>query len=137
MSEDLFPFRWPVEKAGNKWLADDTDEELVEVDEDSEITFYNPLEETGLFRTFSEIDPTPEGILEFANQYGLLLAATESVLSNKERDYYSLWRDTILSMRQVIKLWYLIQKRDKKKAIGIFSLGDKPGYSRPPSLFRW
>ena len=119
MPEDLFHFRWHVAKSGYKW---DADEELVEVaDEDSENS-YNPLEETGLFRTFSETDPTPEGILEFANQYGPLLAATESVLSNKERDSYSLWRDTILSMRQVIKLWDLIQKRDKKKLSAYFHL---------------
>ncbi len=117
MSEDLFHFRWHVAKSGYKW---DTDEDLVEVaDEDSENS-YNPLEETGLFRTFSEIDPTPEGILEFANQYGRLLDLG-SALSGKF-DTYHLWQETILSMRQVIELWDLIQKRDKKKLSAYFHL---------------
>src|SRR5262245_52411566 len=35
--------------------------------------WYHPLdEEPALFRTFADIDPTPDGCLHFANKYGLL-----------------------------------------------------------------
>ena len=40
---------------------------------------YEPLtDETGLFRTFADTDPTPAGCLRFANRYGLFAVMTRA-----------------------------------------------------------
>lgn len=33
---------------------------------------YDPLKETALYRLFSEVEPTPDGVMAFASKYGLL-----------------------------------------------------------------
>ena len=46
----------------------------------SPIRRYAPFgEHTGLFRTFSDTDPTPAGIDRFANRFGMLLSARPSL----------------------------------------------------------
>src|SRR5258708_3906976 len=41
--------------------------------ENAQLCEYDPLnEETGLFRIFADVDPTPAGCLAFANAYGSL-----------------------------------------------------------------
>ena len=37
---------------------------------------YSPLrDQTGLFRVFAETEPTQDGVLQFANRFGMLLSA--------------------------------------------------------------
>jgi hypothetical protein len=74
---------------------------------------YRPLEESGLFLHFVEIDATPEGILAFANDYGLLGGSVtkkvRSALGSDRRtasgERLKDWTAEIDNMRQLIGLW--------------------------------
>src|SRR5262245_49904115 len=82
----LFEFHWPIHEAGYKWGEavpgnySPEDEgwyrRLVPADPNDRVRRYEPLRQDGaaLFKKFAEIDPglEGEGIVYFANQYGLL-----------------------------------------------------------------
>ena len=87
--------------------------------------------ETGLFRNFVETEPTEEGILKFANRYGLLggvkerpgekptsirkhiLPHGENVMT--EGESFADWADSIHAMRNAVTLWALIKDENHEK----------------------
>jgi hypothetical protein len=89
---------------------------------------YHPLQEqTGLFLIFAGTPPTEEGILTFANRFGMLLNATVTVTTPPpggrkkakrnetlapHEEGYELWRTAILEMRNAVQLWQFLEQGD-------------------------
>jgi hypothetical protein len=71
------------------------------------VTRYTPLDRPALFRDFADTSRTPEGVLRFANRYGLLGKGTAG-------ESFSLWRREITAMRQAVDLWALHQAGDQQ-----------------------
>src|SRR5262249_10502563 len=69
-------FTWPVAVKGYEWLEFPDYSRtvwLLQPIQKWPVRHYEPLKEyTGLFRTFAKVEPTKEGILAFANQFGVL-----------------------------------------------------------------
>jgi len=74
-------------------------------------------EETGLFRIFADVDPTPEGCLAFANAFGALgWRATRWTDSGPEMpERVPLWQALILQMRYLVRLFDLLQAGDEQE----------------------
>jgi len=77
---------------------------------------YFPLEETGLFRTFSDIECNEEGVLCFANRYGGLGRTASTYIGGETVAGESLetWTEEIREMRDLVSLWDLALSGDKK-----------------------
>lgn len=87
---------------------------------------YEPLaEQTGLFLTFAATPPTQEGILHFADRFGMLLDARVTVTPptagrrTKLRETlaqhcepYELWYSEILKMREAVRVWTMLEQGD-------------------------
>ena len=83
-------------------------------------TPYRPLRDySALFRSFALTVPTKDGIIEFANVYGLLgLPSSLSIVpaGRKGSSYVSVgephadWVNEIVKMREIIQLWDLIHE---------------------------
>jgi hypothetical protein len=76
--------------------------------------WYAPLRDhPALFLRFADTPVTQEGILEFADNFGMLGgSAVVKTDSGLEAEPFAAWADRILSMRQVIALWELASARD-------------------------
>lgn len=100
----------PGDKARQRYLTSG-----VAVGECSSLRRYNPLAESGLFRTFADVEPSETAVLAFANTYGLLggeitqqtclerggkmlLAAGETL---------DAWTNEIQQMAGLVTLWEL------------------------------
>lgn len=120
--ENVLDFAWEVPEGGFSWL------ETKAVGEEKEaayltsgqplgvagmVTRYTPLKlYTGLFRTLAETSPTKEGILAFANEYGLLGDEQKFVpLTYKGEttmgtgEPLSIWFNEIHAMHRALELW--------------------------------
>lgn len=94
---------------------------------------YDPLQEKpALYREFAETDPTPEGILRFANQWGGLEKYGVDFRPKDEVKFpprgpsedpyfmcyhgetFETWEDSISMLRSSIQLWDMIQAGDIK-----------------------
>lgn len=81
---------------------------------------YNPLsrDHSALYQIFANTDPTPEGIVKFANNYGLLgekifaLNTNEGPLNSAER--LGLWIKEINDIREAFRFWEKINASDTK-----------------------
>ena len=96
--------------------------------EDAGLRSFEPLDHfEGLFRTFSETDPTPSGILSFASKFGLLTGPEESPtypgefyvaeLYGKEPVHVERladWFGQICYMRDAISFWDKVKSQDVK-----------------------
>lgn len=72
---------------------------------------YPPLnEETGLFKTFANTDPTPKGILGFANRYGTLEHLTPGFGEPLDQ-----WVDQIRKVRHTVDIWTSAIDEDKRQ----------------------
>jgi endogenous inhibitor of DNA gyrase (YacG/DUF329 family) len=67
-------FEWQREAGGYQWRNVASRRVLVARHSGGRVVTYRPFskEYSGLFRTFGALDRTPEGVLEFANRYGML-----------------------------------------------------------------
>jgi hypothetical protein len=138
MSEPLFGFRWSVpdrypgyllaerEYSGPKRFKDARDpyEEgeyqglrrqgleavLLPVEPPPPYRIYRPLkEETGLFRTFADLDPTPEACLKFAQRFGWL-----GVGFPLQGERVRAWLMRAVWLRYLVTLWDLARARDAR-----------------------
>src|SRR5262245_50020338 len=84
---------------------------------------YQPLEtEQGLFRTFAETPPTPEGALSFTNRYGALgLITTQHFLGVEDprgqecpAELLREWLSCLRWMQDMLRLWDLARSGDRK-----------------------
>ena len=80
---------------------------------------YYPLRDhTCLFRIFAETSIDPEGIVAFANRYGLLGVEADAPAS-RERSFmdtaepYGSWELEIRAMRSALNLWDLVSAKDR------------------------
>src|SRR6266571_713320 len=82
---------------------------------------YAPLVDcTGLFLIFAGTAPKPEGIMTFANDYGLLGLRSRGVIQGTAEgiehwgEAREDWLKAILTMRHTVTLWDWAQKRDRE-----------------------
>src|SRR5262249_13930910 len=74
-------------------------------------TPYYPLERTGLFREFGDLEPTEKSIVDFANQFGLLgrggnfALMTESGKTEVRAEALAVWKEEIQSLKLAIAIW--------------------------------
>jgi hypothetical protein len=132
MFEVNFDFRWSVPRAGFRWetgtfFAEDgapIDSLLGDASQKNDgLRSYAPLQEaTALFRTFSEVNPSKEGILDFANQYGSLGVATffraatgppEVLAYGRFGERLDVWSQEILRMKEAVTLLDLVRARNE------------------------
>jgi hypothetical protein len=83
---------------------------------------YAPLVDyTGLFLTFADTAPTPEGILTFANAYGLLGLRPQGLVCAPVGEGHGIeqwgeaqedWMKAILTMRHTVTLWEWARQND-------------------------
>jgi hypothetical protein len=141
LRQDLFEFRWYVNTEGYRWVRtlsaqkefDRGDKEPGQEEYEHFITdlaprpftarFYYPLLNRGLFLRFTNTDPTQEGILAFASEFGLLGTGVRSMIFVPKPDddkhkvmvpaeSISDWNREIFAMRHALRLWQLVQAND-------------------------
>ena len=136
---DLTAFYWRVPECGFEWIdakpsAFQRDGTLETVEDrylsvkltESRYRSYDPLQETGLFRTFADLNPTRSAVCEFANQYGLLgsdptrdcapsVRIQRSIGGNHFQQYagetLESWTAEHRAMRDAVALWDAVKSR--------------------------
>jgi hypothetical protein len=82
-----------------------------------EVIDYQPMDRSGLFRTFANVDPTKKGVLKFANKYGWL-GINQTVEfdavdgSSVKYEKLSSWVNDITLMRLMVDLWDSLDNRE-------------------------
>jgi hypothetical protein len=147
-------FWWSRNSKGYKWFGQDWDggpnappekKVLAAVlgarDSGRDEGRYQPLvEQPGLFRAFSEVPPTPEGVIEFANAFGSLWPNSSFVENDPDDPGKQLVltgtslefvRAEIQSMHEAVSMWAMVQAQDVKglsRCIRRYSAADpEPG----------
>lgn len=128
---DLVQFGWLVAKTGYRWIEPKRGQEPLLTDGLPAGLLgwgghlgrpYFPFrDQAALFRNFADTQPTQEGVLEFANQYGLLGFASRTVeLNDGKADYkaaaepLSDWVRAIGELGTVVEVWDLAEQGDEK-----------------------
>lgn len=114
---DPFVFRWKVNVAGYEWLDGvDGKLRLYPISEPGiGIRSYAP--EPGTFREFAALNPTREGILDFAKKYGDLFDSWDSSHAPLEGNRtiggtaLDRWKIKIADMRNLLTIWEQIQDK--------------------------
>lgn len=167
--QDVFDFTWQVATGGYQWVRTEAaPEPLASEKEGLFLTAYTPpftarryaplQQYPALFRAFIETPPTQEGILAFANQYGLLgdKITTQIILPNKQSAWGELlqdWQGELSGLKQAFLLWDMVQagnleglarhivwketETEKKEKVIIVSYDSHPEFSfgkAPPSV---
>jgi hypothetical protein len=100
-----FTFVWPVVESGYRWEG----ENLVDVEpQDGRFLTreYEPLRDhPGLFLHFADTEATPEGILQFANRYGLLGVGPRPRGLFLTPEPLKFWVEQIQEMRRAVELY--------------------------------
>ena len=122
---EIIQYRDPDSASETQWIVS-KDGHVEEGSADVPVQRYRPLEDhTALFRTFAETIATEQGILEFANKYGLLNArhipppnfgeagVTHAGLVSGEP--LEIWSTEIEAMRKSVVLWDAVRSRDEAK----------------------
>ena len=78
-------FQWEVALSGHRWGEGGKLEPV----RAWPVRQYAPLEDTGLFRAFADTEPTPEGVLTFADTYGMLGAGLGAQFSLEREELRS------------------------------------------------
>lgn len=126
-SRKAFDFEWTVPEFGFEWSSPDrkevakrTGRVLIPKPADR-ARYYLPLQdEPGLFKTFAELEPDEEGVLAFANKYGLLgiaapLPVSISGVVELSAETMSSWLDQVEAMRRLLRLLDCIQSSNKRE----------------------
>ena len=156
---EVFHFTWPRPSSGFEWVdatlhpeqrdpaihpshhigvirTDGSESRwLVPVDASEEIVeeWHPLLEETGLFRTFAETEPTEPAIQAFASAHGWLGVDRLIKWHGRERraahgEPFWVWAHEIRAMRAVVDLMRAIKDQDEKTLSQWISRGDpSPG----------
>jgi len=132
--ESPFEFTWTVPDQGFKWMrairlnTKTRDTFLIDNPSSYRRLHYWPLRDcTGLFRTFSQVLPTPQGVLEFADEFGQLggrcredvidpspskLPSEGQPASLLKGESLLTWVKEILPMRALVCLWDAARKAE-------------------------
>ena len=112
-------FEWKVARAGYCWIDSPDGRLICAVDawqpdwwgSDCYQTPYDPLERTGLFREFADLELSEKGIRDFANQFGLLgrggnfTLETESGETLVRAEAFAVWKGEIQSLKLASAIW--------------------------------
>ena len=137
MPSEVFEFVWTVEVQGYRWITEKLMDDRGHPNAFGERELCSPMDcrlaatyrrrqydpvrdHPALFRTFAEVAPSKEGILAFANRFGMLGKPrfTENT-DPKETgripgicgEPLSLWKEQISKLKQAVELWELINVR--------------------------
>ena len=142
MANELFGFEWDRAVRGYEWFEIESDKDFFPLLEpgdewllktkDGGRETYRPLEEfTGLYRTFAELSPEKQPVLDFANKSGYLgTTATwhPSQFAPEVEDgsvdpvigeTLSEWTTHILTMRDAVEVWDLVTSKDRQGLLDI------------------
>ena len=132
----MFDFHWQVPENGYEWVraklykpkhVTEEEEYLVEIGQTGRFDPRHPvayrtdepLRHSALFKVFVEVNPTPDGILVFANKYGTLGGGARKAVVTAEFPYHPangqpfwFWRREILAMRHTVAIWEAIKRGD-------------------------
>jgi hypothetical protein len=118
VDEETFMFTWRVSGDGYCWAGATDKRVLLPQSGNKGDREYRPMEEkTGLFLTFSAVQPTEAGILSFANEHGLLGVGSREVLGGvalgdlQSDERLPFWAQQILAMRENVQRWDDLRKR--------------------------
>ena len=121
----LFAFQWHVPEAGFHWaeVQREGGPQQVLVPASLRSRSYEPLREyTSLFREFASTDPTPDGVLAFANRYGLLgfrdryeqvIPPEGGAIRHIPTEPLGAWQQEIKKMKNTVGLWDMAQREDE------------------------
>jgi hypothetical protein len=136
MVEELFEFQWQLNETGYRWLKTQSQNigkrvgntdlfltDRVPLGSKYGMIQYSPLKDhTALFRLFAETEPTEDGILEFANEYGLLGGDLQDMIPVKSLgegksaagigETLRSWKNEIFTLRRAVTLWDLAEEND-------------------------
>lgn len=148
---DLVQFEWLVAKAGYGWIEQSDQEPLLTDGLPVGLLgwgghlarSYSPIREhAALFRNLADTPPTHDGVLEFANQYGLLGFGSRTVQRNDgNADYraaaepFSVWVKAIDELRTVVQVWDLAEKGDDEALSQRVKWDRLPGTNKMLSVF--
>jgi hypothetical protein len=103
--------------------------------EDGPVRHYWPLAgKESLYRILAAVSPTPEGIVDFARQYGRLGEGVETYSTLPDGSYATVeplagWRTTIGWLGEAVRLWDLAQQSDSAELSKVIRW-DKKGVVR-------
>lgn len=165
MPLDLFSFKWGVQEQGYEWVHIDpklkkdkrfrSSFPCLQFIRGGEIKQYEPLKDSPqLFMKFAAIGYEPEGILEFANEYGPLYGfnepirghrdycdalgvdrSSESVLRFLGNQSISEWRENIYWMGTLLQIWEWLQDKSSGK-LGQHFIWEKDRFKDEDPRFR-
>jgi hypothetical protein len=162
----MFEFYWKVPEVGFEWVNTKTAETREKgeflVERASAVAGqlatsyrnYPAFKKTSLFKTFADAEPSKEGILAFANQYGFLgsdaVVPIHQPVPGERNTYYSVpgeraefWQREIRAMKHAVQIWEAAKICDAKfLSIFIKWHGSESGwqangvsYYRPQDVF--
>jgi hypothetical protein len=101
------PFSWRVSSNGYLWTGPPDRRVLKGLPGSCGFRDYAPLQDyTGLFLTFSATEPTEEGMLRFANQFGPLGLGRMGVRGEVEsEELFSVWAEQVRTIREAVQHW--------------------------------
>jgi hypothetical protein len=136
-----FEFIWekPGRGDGYEWAGPPSSRSRMLLTQRKGVVFvqYAPLREaTGLFRDFADAEPTPEGVLKFANGYGCLGVPDDPVGPQSGWESLYSWRLRILMMRGLIMLWEALRDGsvDQLRRLIRWDGNDAVRFIPPPEL---
>src|SRR5688572_29287756 len=105
-------FGWAIHRRGYFW----SDGYTFLTPRSPEYTRYEPLDEqTGMALNLAYSEPSPDGILAFANRHGLLgIVAKECQEHGRIGERREAWVEQILALRQVVRLADLAKANDRQ-----------------------
>jgi hypothetical protein len=138
-------FEWKVARAGYYWIDGPDGRRICAVDarqpdwwgSERYETSYDPLQRTGLFREFGDLEPTEKGIVDFANQFGVLGRGGNSPLKTESgetlvrAETLAFWREQINSLKTAIRMWDIFSSSESPTVVKDLFQGLKL-----PSAFR-
>lgn len=128
--EELIKGEVKVAADGYRWVKVKSQPFII-ADAITRIRSYSPFkDEPSLFIKLAEVEPTEEGILSFANVYGLLVSEPVDVGDAKAHFGCSLedWRTAIVTMSHALSVWGALKERDEQKLKRWFSWEDQGGF---------
>jgi hypothetical protein len=134
MSNGLVTFTWSVPIEGHRWRCGHGDEHLSGECPDpllleladprlADRRLYEPFEENpALYREFAKVEPTQEGVIAFADNWGPLFGwegfADPAQPTGRQAEMLSAWRRAVSEMRSAVELWDVLRGGTPEKRLG-------------------
>lgn len=126
---DPIQFEWSTPEEGHRWVEatkpnasdlsapDEPVGQCLVENASPRRRVYQPLKLPKLLCSrFAAIEPSPEEIMEFANEFGRLGAPVAQTVKSNSRfmqgESFLAWRDQIRRMRRALDIWQAVKERD-------------------------